>query len=175
MAKPQPHQTSAPAAPPLQRLLSWAVRVGLTRKFAFLLVALSVLAGVLTYLAITGAEGPDPQTLVWLLLANLVLLLALATVIAREIVRLWLQRRRGEAGARLHVQLVVLFAALAGAPAAIMAVATVLFFNLGVQAWFADPVRDALGQSLAVGLLGDTRLLPRSRGGQRREDVLEGC
>jgi two-component system nitrogen regulation sensor histidine kinase NtrY len=150
MAKPQPHQTSAPAAPPLQRLLSWAVRVGLTRKFAFLLVALSVLAGVLTYLAITGAEGPDPQTLVWLLLANLVLLLALATVIAREIVRLWLQRRRGEAGARLHVQLVVLFAALAGAPAAIMAVATVLFFNLGVQAWFADPVRDALGQSLAV-------------------------
>ncbi len=150
MADSRPHEKPASADPPLQRLLNWAVRVGFTRKFAFLLVALSVLAGVLTYLVITGAEGPDPRTLVWLLLANLVLLLALATVIAREIVRLWLQRRRGEAGARLHVQLVVLFAALAGAPAAIMAVATVLFFNLGVQAWFADPVRDALGQSLAV-------------------------
>jgi two-component system, NtrC family, nitrogen regulation sensor histidine kinase NtrY len=150
LAEPRAPEISARAGPPLQRLLAWSVRVGLSRKFAFLLVALSVLAGVVTYLVITGAQGPDPRTLVWVLLANLVLLLALATVIAREIVRLWLQRRRGEAGARLHVQLVVLFAALAGAPAAIMAVATVLFFNLGVQAWFADPVRDALGQSLAV-------------------------
>jgi two-component system nitrogen regulation sensor histidine kinase NtrY len=134
----------------LPRLRAWAVRVGLSRKLAFLLAALSVLAGVASYLVVTGEEGPNSRTLIWLLLANLVLLLALATVIAREVVRLWLQRRRGEAGARLHVQLVVLFAALAGAPAAIMAVATALFFNLGVQAWFADPVRSALGQSLAV-------------------------
>ena len=140
----------AGAGPLLARVHAWSVRVGLSRKFAFLLVALSALAGVATYLVLTGAEGPDPRTLVWLLLANLVLLLALATVIAREIVRLWLQRRRGQAGARLHVQLVVLFAVVAGAPAATMAVASALFFNLGVQAWFSDPVRDALGQSLAV-------------------------
>jgi len=150
MEKAQTPDRPAAASPLLSRVHAWSVRVGLSRKLAFLLVALSGLAGVATYLVITGAEGPDPGTLIWLLLANLVLLLALATVIAREIVRLWLQRRRGQAGARLHVQLVVLFAAVAGAPTAIMAIATVLFFNLGVQAWFADPVRAALGRSLAV-------------------------
>jgi two-component system, NtrC family, nitrogen regulation sensor histidine kinase NtrY len=151
-----PHsQQPAEADTPIRRsasarLHAWSVRVGLSRKLAFLLVTLSALAGVATYLVLTGAKGPDAGTLIWLLLVNMLLLLALATVIAREIVRLWLQRRRGQAGARLHVQLVVLFAALAGAPTATMAVATVLFFNLGVQAWFSDPVRSALGQSLAV-------------------------
>ncbi|MCM0019981.1 MAG: HAMP domain-containing protein, partial [Tagaea sp.] len=140
------------SAPPswAARLNLWARHSGLGRKLAFLLAILSVIAGVVTYLVATAEEGPDEPRLVLLLTVNLALLLALGTVVARELVKLWIQRRRGLAGARLHVRLVALFAVLAGAPAVIMAVASALFFNLGVQAWFSDPVRDTLRESLAA-------------------------
>jgi two-component system nitrogen regulation sensor histidine kinase NtrY len=142
-------ETVAPSTA-IARLRRWSARVGLSRKLAFLLATLAVVAGCATYLVVTGEEGPDSRTLTWLLLVNLVLLLALGAVVARELVRLWIERRRGLAGARLHVQLVALFTLIAGAPTAIIAVASALFFNLGVQAWFSDPVREALGQSLAA-------------------------
>ncbi|MCA3246145.1 MAG: two-component sensor histidine kinase, partial [Azospirillum sp.] len=141
--------TTAPASVPV-RVRAWASRSGLGRKLAFLLAILSALAGVVTYLVATDEAGPDERRLVLLLTVNLALLLALGTVVAREIVKLWIQRRRGLAGARLHVRLVALFAVLAGAPAVVMAVASALFFNLGVQAWFSDPVRDTLRESLAA-------------------------
>ncbi|MBL8806515.1 MAG: PAS domain-containing sensor histidine kinase [Rhodospirillales bacterium] len=144
-ASPAPSEPSAFA-----RLRRWASRVGLSRKIAFVLAVLAVLSGGATYLAVTAEQGPDPRTVTWLLLVNLVLILALGSVVARELVRLWIERRRGLAGARLHVQLVALFTVIAGAPTAVMAVAAVLFFNLGVQAWFSDPVRQAIGQSLAA-------------------------
>jgi len=141
---------TVPPSTAIARLRRWSARVGLSRKLAFLLATLAVVAGCATYLVVTGDEGPDSRTLTWLLLVNLVLLLALGAVVARELVRLWIERRRGLAGARLHVQLVALFTLIAGAPTAIIAVASALFFNLGVQAWFSDPVREALGQSLAA-------------------------
>lgn len=140
--------SSEPSA--FARLRRWSSRVGLSRKIAFVLAVLAVFSGGATYLAITAERGPDPRMVTWLLLINLVLVLALGSVVARELVRLWIERRRGLAGARLHVQLVALFTVIAGAPTAIMAIATVLFFNLGVQAWFSDPVRQAIGQSLAA-------------------------
>lgn len=133
-----------------ERLRAWASRSKLGRKLAFLLAVLATIAGIATYLVATAEEGPDERRLVLLLTINLALLLALGAVVARELVKLWTQRRRGLAGARLHVRLVALFAVLAGAPAVIMAVASALFFNLGVQAWFSDPVRDTLRESLAA-------------------------
>ncbi|MBL8652650.1 MAG: PAS domain-containing sensor histidine kinase [Alphaproteobacteria bacterium] len=132
------------------RLRAWASRARLGRKLAFVLTVLAVIAGIVTYLFATAEEGPDPARLVALLTVNLVLLLMLGAVVARELVKLWVQRRQGLAGARLHVRLVALFAVLAGAPAVVMAVASTLFFNLGVQAWFSDPVRNALRESLAA-------------------------
>ncbi|MFM7345043.1 MAG: ATP-binding protein [Tagaea sp.] len=133
-----------------ERLRAWASRSKLGRKLAFLLAVLATIAGIATYLVATAEEGPDQRRLVLLLTVNLALLLALGAVVARELVKLWIQRRRGLAGARLHVRLVALFAVLAGATTAIMAVASALFFNLGVQAWFSDPVRDTLRESLAA-------------------------
>jgi two-component system nitrogen regulation sensor histidine kinase NtrY len=150
MTDPANALPAQPSSSAFARLRRWATRVGLSRKLTFLLAILSVLAGGVTYLAITGAESPNPRTVVWLLVVNLVLILALGAVVARELVRLWIERRRGHAGARLHVQLVAFFTVIAGAPTAIMAIATALFFNLGVQAWFSDPVREAVGQSLAA-------------------------
>jgi len=94
--------------------------------------------------------APDPRTVLLLLNLDLVLLLLLGAVVARRIVQLWAERRRGSAGSKLHVRLVVLFSALAAAPAVVMAIFSALFFHLGVQAWFSERVRAALGSSLVV-------------------------
>ncbi len=135
----------------VQRLRLWAARFGLARKLAIALTLVAVAAGIATYGALTGEDfAPDPRTILLLLNFDLIILLLLFAVVARRIVQLWAERRRGSAGSRLHVRLVVLFSALAAAPAIIVAVFSALFFNLGVQAWFSDKVRAALRESLAV-------------------------
>ena len=133
------------------RLRLWASRVGLSRKLAIALTLAAVAAGMATYGALTGEDfAPDPRTVLLLLNLDLILLLMLGVVVARRIVQLWAEHRRGSAGSKLHVRLVLMFSALAAAPAIVVAVFSALFFNLGVQAWFSDKVRSALGESLAV-------------------------
>ena len=78
------------------------------------------------------------------LLLNLVLLLPLVAVVAWRLVQVWAERRRGLAGSRLHIRLVVLFSLVAVIPTIIVAVFSYLFFSFGVQAWFSDRVRTAL-------------------------------
>ncbi len=131
-------------APP--RLVQWARGLELTLALA------AVGSGVLTYAALTGSSpfGPDPQTVINLLLVDLVLLLLLGLVVSRRLVRLWMERRRGSAGSHLHTRMVKLFSVVAVVPTIIVAVFSVLFLNFGVEGWFSERVRTALDASVAV-------------------------
>jgi two-component system nitrogen regulation sensor histidine kinase NtrY len=125
----------------------------LGRKLAIALTIAASVSGVLTYVAVSGTAPdilPDPRTILILLNIDLVLLLLLGAVVARRIVELWTERRRGLAGSRLHVRLVVLFSLVAVTPTITVAVFSVLFFNFGLQGWFSDRVRTAINQSLVV-------------------------
>lgn len=134
------------------RLGRWAVRVNLARKAT---IAIAILAGALvlaTYAALTGwgPFKPDPKLILILLNLDLVLFLILGTFVAHRLVRLWMERRRGAIGSRLHSRLVVLFSLVAVTPTIIVSVSSALFFSLGVQAWFSDRVRTALQESQTV-------------------------
>ncbi len=83
-----------------------------------------------------------------LVLANLVLLLVLGAALAVRLTRVWVERRRGSAGSRLHVRLVLLFSVVAVTPTIVVGVLATAFFNLGIQAWFNDRVRTALEESV---------------------------
>ncbi len=118
-------------------------------------VAVSVLAiasGILTYATLTGLApyNATPTRLVWLLLVNLTLVLSLGALIAWRMVRLWSERRSGMAGARLHTRLVAMFSTIAVVPAIFVAVFAAVTLNLGMQAWFSDHVKDALGSAVNV-------------------------
>lgn len=119
---------------------------------AITLTAAAVLSVLATYGAISGLPpfGPDPQIVLWLLNLNLVLVLALGFVVVRRLVEVWAARRRGLAGSKLHIRLVMLFGAVAVMPAIVVAVFSALFLNIGVQGWFAERVRTALESSRAV-------------------------
>src|SRR5712692_3744035 len=135
-----------------RQVRSWAGGTGLWRKIAIALAAAALASGVATYLALTGAPpvGPRPGTVLGLLYLDLVLLLALAAVVAKRLVDVWLQRRRGLAGSRLQVRLVGLFGLIAVLPAIVVAVFSYLFFTFGVESWFSDKVRTAISESVAV-------------------------
>jgi two-component system nitrogen regulation sensor histidine kinase NtrY len=112
----------------------------------------AIAAGLTTYAALTGSAPFEsgPGTILILLNVDLVLLLLLAAVVARRLVRVWIDRRRGSAGSRLHTRFVLLFSVVAVTPAIIVSVFSAVFFSLGIQAWFSERVRTALQESAAV-------------------------
>ena len=119
---------------------------------AGILIVGSVVSGFATYAALTETPpfGNDPQTVIWLLNIDLILLLMLLGIVARRLVGLWSGRKRGLAGSHLHVRLVYIFSILAAAPAIIMTVFSAVFFYFGVQTWFSERVSTAVNKSQAV-------------------------
>ncbi len=143
----------APQKPRLsRRLLDWANRVGLPRRLALALAAGAVISGALTYTALSGSApfAPDARNVLILLNIDLVLLLLLGAVVALRLVRLWLERRRGSAGSRLHTRMVALFSLVAVTPTIVVAIFSALFLDFGMHAWFSDKVSTALDRSVVV-------------------------
>ena len=116
------------------------------------LATLAVAACILTFLAMSGrieALGA-PRVILFLLMADLVLLLALMFVVLRRAVRLWQERKGDEVGRRLHLKFLSLFGLVAATPTLIISVFSLLIVVLGLQDWLGTRVRDALGSSLTV-------------------------
>ncbi|WP_097278975.1 sensor histidine kinase NtrY-like [Caenispirillum bisanense] len=153
---PSPSPTQGSSSVSLKRtflrLGLWARHVDLGRKLAILLTLAAIASGAATYVVMTdqGGTATESSSLFLLLQLDLVLLLALTVVVVRRIVALWMERRAGSAGSRLHVRLVLLFSAVAITPTVLVAVFSALFFNLGVQAWFGERVKTALEESREV-------------------------
>ena len=135
-----------------ERFGAWLRRNELPRMLAIALAAGAVISGVLTYIAMSGAapSRPDPKTILILLNIDLVLLLSLGALVASRLVRLWLERRRGSAGSRLHTRMVALFSLVAVTPTIVVAVFSALFLDFGMQSWFSEKVSTALDRSLVV-------------------------
>ena len=144
--------TAKPRATLWRRTRRWSRRVGLSRRLPMALTILAIASGVTTYAALTESRpfGGAPRVVLVLLYVDLVLVLILSAVVLGRLVQLWLERRRGLAGSRLHIRLVALFSVVAVAPAIVVAVFSVSFFNLGIEAWFSKRVSTAIGESLAV-------------------------
>ena len=136
----------------LRRVTAWANRFGLERKLSLGLLFASAAAGIATYGALTDrfVVDSDLKVLVLLLYVDLILLVLLGAVVVRRLAILWAERRRGLAGSRLHGQLVLLFSVVAVTPTIIVAVFSLLFFNLGVDAWFSDRIKTVVNEFLTV-------------------------
>ena len=117
------------------------------------LAVTAVLLGLGTFVLLAGGSpfGPTrPGQIVGMVLANAGVLTLLAASLAARLVRVWAERRRGSAGSRLHVRLVLLFGVVAVVPSLVVAAFSAVFFNLGIQAWFSDRVRNTLEASLVA-------------------------
>ncbi|MDK3072847.1 PAS domain-containing sensor histidine kinase [Sedimentitalea sp. JM2-8] len=86
----------------------------------------------------------------FILLADFVYILVVATLVLNQIVRLVAARRAKSAGSRLHLRLTGVFALLALIPTVIVAVFAGLTVNIGLEGWFSDRVRQVVGTSLSA-------------------------
>ncbi|WP_246152312.1 sensor histidine kinase NtrY-like [Roseospira navarrensis] len=136
----------------LLRLGLKARRMRFTRVLTLVLAVAAVISVGVTAAVLMGV-GPtidDPAAMLALLNVNLVIMLALGVLVARRLVKVWIARRSGGAGSRLHVRLVVLFGVVAVTPAILMSIFSILIFQVGVQGWFSSRVSTALDESLQV-------------------------
>lgn len=134
------------------RIIGWARSLQLGRILAVSLSVAAIATVSGTFAAIRGIPpfDSDPEHVLLWLYADLIVLLVLAAVITWRVVALWVQRRRGSAGSQLHVRLVRLFGFVSVVPAIIVALASIVFFNFGLQSWLSEQVRTVLEQSVAV-------------------------
>ncbi len=116
-----------------------------------------VVAAVLTAVAIflaaappeTGPLGPASHLILTLLGLNLVLILGLVALTALRLLVL-LRARSQDAGARLHLRFVTLFALAAVAPAVVVAFFYGVLVNRGVENWFSQRVQTVVENSATV-------------------------
>ena len=123
-----------------------------TSRLAILLAVAGVVSGAATYGALraTPPFGDDPNTVIWLLNLDLIILLVFGTLVGRRLAMLWSGRRQGQAGSHLHVRLVSIFSLLATVPAILMTIFAAFFLHFGVQGWFSERVSTAVNESQAV-------------------------
>ncbi|MBL9098709.1 MAG: PAS domain-containing sensor histidine kinase [Alphaproteobacteria bacterium] len=142
--------TPEPAPDWLQRNLFWVAR---TSWLSYALVGASLIAAIVTYLILTGStpiEPSDPAVRWYLIMIDGLLLVALVALVIGRLVQLWMARRTGGAGARLHGRLVTIFSLIAVVPVVLTAVSAGITINLAMEAWFSDGVRRAVDNSLVV-------------------------
>ena len=138
-------------------------------QLAFGVALVAVLMGCLTYALLTDLiHYPlSRATQIGLLLANLTLVLSLATAIGWRIARLVATRRTGRAGAKLHVRLVTWFSAIAVVPVILVAIFAAVTLNLGLDQMFSGRVRQALDSAQNVAhrfILAEARGITLSAG-----------
>ena len=94
-----------------------------------------------------ASTSPALQTV---LLADLIYVLALASLVLLRVVSLISARRARSAGSKLHLRLTRVFTLLALIPTVIVAVFAVITVNFGLEGWFSTRIQNVLSTSLSA-------------------------
>src|SRR5690625_972811 len=107
----------------------------LERPLAVALLIAALLTGGATFLAMTGRLPwvAGPRGIFGLLILDLALLISFGGLIARRLIRLWSERRRDAAGARLHTRLAGLFALVSVLPSLVVTVFAVCLVDFVIR------------------------------------------
>ncbi len=141
-------------------------------SFYFLIFLIIVSFSITFYLMLPNNDlVKDPQRLQYFLLADIIFVILLISIIIRQIVLIFIRRKKSYDEARLYIKFVNLFSAMALGPAIGLVIITSLFFNLELRTWYGDAVRDAVVNSNIVAknyeneiqaeLISDTQLIMR--------------
>jgi two-component system nitrogen regulation sensor histidine kinase NtrY len=127
---------------------------GLTGRIAAMsLVVLAILAGAATYAWMANLVPAYFGTRGWmtgLLVADLVIALALVAILAGRITQIWLDRRRGAAGSRLHMRLVLLCSVFTVMPTLVVAISLALVF-VNFTDYVVKPAQASFEAARAIG------------------------
>src|SRR6267142_1026865 len=124
----------------------------LARAAGLVAVGLALLSAMVTFLVLANLTPilPTDGVVRALLWANAGTILFLIAVIAGEFWRVFQARRRGRAGARLHVRIVALFSVIAAVPAILVAVVASVTLDRGLDRLFSRQTQSLIQNSLIV-------------------------
>lgn len=123
----------------VQRMF-WAVSISL----------LALLALAFNHIAGAKLSGINPHHVMIVVLVTLILLTTLGIMVLHDAFSLWQRTRRSLTGNRLQRRIFTMFCAVSIIPTLIVTLFSVLFFNVGVNAWFDKHVSSTLASSLSV-------------------------
>jgi two-component system, NtrC family, nitrogen regulation sensor histidine kinase NtrY len=137
----------SPSVQRVWRVLRSRVALGIGYGVAVVLTALSIMLAASP--PASGPIGPASRLILTVLGFNLVLILALSAVVALQFVSL-MNARANDAGARLHLRFVTLFAVAAVVPAVVVALFMGVLVNQGVERWLGARVQTVVENSATV-------------------------
>lgn len=116
------------------------------------LFILGPLLALATFVLIGGpfSVGAENAVLRFVLLFDLVYVLVVAALVINRIFRIIVARRAKSAGSRLHLRLAGVFTVVALTPTILVAIFAMLTINMGLEAWFSERVRNAIGAALTA-------------------------
>jgi two-component system nitrogen regulation sensor histidine kinase NtrY len=115
-------------------------------------VGIALLCAVVTFVVLAGLTpvAPTHQVVVTVLVIDAVAALMLIAVIGREVWLIVQARRRGRAGARLHVRIIALFSIIAAVPAILVAVVASITLDRALAPWFTSRIQSVIVNSQMV-------------------------
>ncbi len=148
-----------------RRFGRWARRSRFWPKVEAGLAVALILTTISSYILLTGGGTRQPDTLtsdgriLSVLLVNAALLLFTAFFVARRVMILAANRRRGLAGAKLHARMTRLFAILAVVPTIIVAAYATLLFDYSSSPWTGKQINLILAnaENVARAYVDETR------------------
>ena len=152
-ADPGPMTTTDSSVIPLENPTDLADRSAGPRRFvAPVAISIALLSALLTFLVLTGLTPivPTDVVVVTFLMIDAAIILLLVAIIVREVWQIVVARRRGQAAARLHGQVVGLFSVIAVAPAVLVAVVANITLDRGLDRLFSNRTRAVIQNSLIV-------------------------
>ena len=117
------------------------------------LIALWVLVsgGLLLLLALSVQNSMQFSRLqAWILLANVIALIAVSVLLARKLIELVRAFRAGVPGSRLTARTVAIFGSLVIAPLIIVYLFSLEFLNHGIDSWFKVEIKQGLTDALEL-------------------------
>jgi two-component system nitrogen regulation sensor histidine kinase NtrY len=112
----------------------------------------TIIAAGATYVAVTDTspQSAGQPSLLWLLLANLILIAVIAGALGLRVIGLIREDRQTGGGARLRLRIILLFSMAAAIPTVIVAGFLAVAINRSVESWFSRPVTQIVDQGAAA-------------------------
>jgi two-component system nitrogen regulation sensor histidine kinase NtrY len=98
---------------------------------------------------------------------NVTLIASVLFVLARTLVKLWLERRRAVLGARFKTKLLVTYIGLTAIPIALLFITATGLFERSVDRWFSGPAREVVRRARIVQDLAEKHIGEEAAAGAR--------
>jgi two-component system nitrogen regulation sensor histidine kinase NtrY len=115
-------------------------------------IVFALFSALCTFLVLTGLTPivPTHYVVVSVLLANAAMAAILFGIVVWSFVDLLRARRKGRAGARLHIRIALMFGFVAAVPAILVAVIASVTLDRGLDRWFSTRTRAIVGNAITI-------------------------